>query len=196
MSAMEGVVPAAVRPVDRAAGKAFGVAVLVGAAVAVAAGVYGKVHDPASETTVKWFFTSTLHLKVWFTTLALAFGVLQVVGALWIYGRLPGAGDAPSWVGPLHRIGGSLALLASLPVAYHCLWSLGFDPDPGGSRRFWHSVLGCAFYGAFTTKVLVVRSKRMRGWALPVVGAALFTLLVLLWLTSSLWFFRTFGVET
>lgn len=186
----------AARPLDHTPGRVLAVAVLAGAAVAVALGVYGKVHDPASETTVKWFFTSTLHLKVWFTTLALAFGMLQVVGAMWIYGRLPGAGDAPAWVGPLHRIGGSLGLLASLPVAYHCLWSLGFDPDPGGSRRFWHSVVGCAFYGAFTTKVLVVRSKRMPGWALPVVGAVLFTLLVLLWLTSSLWFFRTFGVET
>ena len=87
--------------------------------------------------------------------------------------------------GPAHRIAGSLALLVSLPVAYHCLWSLGFNPDPGGSRRFWHSVLGCAFYGAFATKVLVVRSRRMPGWALPVVGGLLFTVLVLIWLTSS-----------
>ena len=102
---------------------------------------------------------------------------------------------APGWVGPGHRILGSLTLLASLPVAYHCLWSLGFNPDPGGGRRFWHSLLGCLLYGAFTTKVIVVRSKRMPGWALPVVGGTLFTVLVLLWLTSSLWFFPTIGVE-
>jgi hypothetical protein len=182
-------------PLDRAAGRAFAVAALAGAAVAVAAGVYGKVHDPASETTIKWFFTSTLHLKAWFTTVALVLALLQVVGALWLFGRLPLAREAPAWLGPAHRIGGSLVLLASLPVAYHCLWSLGFDPDPGGSRRFAHSVLGCLFYGAFATKVLVVRSRRMPGWALPVVGAVLFTVLVLVWLTSSLWFFRTVGVE-
>jgi hypothetical protein len=35
----------------------------------------------------------------------------------------------------------------------------------------------------------------MPGWALPVVGASLFTVLVLIWLTSSLWFFRTIGIE-
>ena len=90
---------------------------------------------------------------------------------------------------------GTLALLVALPVAYHCLWSLGFNPDPGGGRRFWHSILGCVFFGAFGTKVLVVRSKRMPGWALPVVGGLLFTTMVLLWLTSSLWFFRQFGIK-
>ena len=59
------------RPIDSAAGKLFAGAVLAGAAVAILAGIYGKAHDPASETTVKWFFTSTLHLKTWFTTVAL-----------------------------------------------------------------------------------------------------------------------------
>jgi hypothetical protein len=75
-------------------------------------------------------------------------------------------------------------------VAYHCLWSLGFDPDPGSARRLVHSVLGCLFYGAFATKVIVVRSHRMPGWALPVVGGVLFVVLMLIWFTSSLWFMR------
>ena len=186
---------ASARPVDTAPGLAFGGAVLVGAAVAVAAGVYGKVHDPASETTIKWFFTSTLHLKSWFTTVAVVLAIAQLLGGAWMYGKLPVKRSAPGWVGPAHRITGSLALLFTLPVAYHCLWSLGFNPDPGGARRLWHSVFGCLFFGAFATKVLVVRSRRMPGWALPVVGASLFTVLVLIWLTSSLWFFRNIGVE-
>ncbi len=172
----------------------FGGAILVGALVAVAAGAYGRLHDPASETTVSWFFSSTLHLKSWLTTLALLLAALQVVGALWMYGKLPLA-PAPAWVGPAHRICGSLVLLVTLPVAYHCLWSLGFDPAPGGGRRFWHSLLGCAFYGAFATKVVVVRSRRMPSWALPVVGGVLFTVLVLVWATSSLWFFTEIGVK-
>ena len=46
------------------------------------------------------------------------------------------------------------------------------------------------FYGAFATKVVIVRSRRMPGWALPVAGGILFGALVLIWLTSSLWFFR------
>ena len=140
----------------------FGGAALVGALVAVALGVYGNVHDAASETTIRWMFTTTLHFKAWMTTVALVLAILQLFGALWMFGKLPLA-PAPSWVGPAHRITGSLALLVSLPVAYHCLWSLGFNPDPGGSRRFWHSVLGCTFYGAFAKKIVVVRSRRMPG---------------------------------
>ena len=181
-------------PVERPPLAVLGGAVLVGALVAVAAGVYGRVHDPASETTVQWFFSTTLHFKAWMATLALLLAVLQLLGALWMYGKLP-LRPAPAWVGPAHRISGSLTLLVTLPVAYHCLWSLGFDPDPGGSRRFWHSVLGCLVYGAFATKILVVRARGMPGWALPVVGGVLFTSLVLVWLTSSLWFFNEIGVE-
>jgi len=166
-------------------------AVVAGALVAVLLGVYGKVHDPASETTIQWFFSSTLHFKAWATTAVLVLAILQVVGALWMYGKL--GGSAPSWVGPAHRISGTLALVISLPVAYHCLWSLGFNPDPGGGRRLAHSLLGCAFYGAFVTKVIAVRSRRLPGWALPVVGGFTFATLVAIWLTSSWWFFRTVG---
>jgi Family of unknown function (DUF6529) len=48
------------------------VVLLVGGAVAVALGVYGKVHDPTHEQPYTWFFTSTIQLKVWFATTALA----------------------------------------------------------------------------------------------------------------------------
>ncbi|MGI9659404.1 MAG: DUF6529 family protein [Gaiellaceae bacterium] len=178
----------------RRPGFLLGAALLAGGLVAVLAGVYGSVHDPASETTVQWFFSTTLHMKAWMTTLAVIFGLAQVVSALWLYGRLP-FGKHPAWLGSIHRSLGSLALLASIPVAYHCLWALGFEGDIGESRRFWHSVFGCAFYGAFATKVLVVRSRSMPSWALPVVGGALFTILVVVWLTSSLWFFDNIGVE-
>src|SRR4029079_10885852 len=111
------------RPIDSAAGKLFAGAVLAGCAVSLLAGIYGKAHDPASETTVKWFFTSTLHLKAWFTTAALVLAIAQVFGGMWMFGKR-GSRPAPTWVGPAHRITGSLALLFTLPVAYHCLWSL------------------------------------------------------------------------
>ena len=93
------------------------------------------------------------------------------------------------------NIGGTLALMATVPVAYHCLWSLGFESDIGQTRRFWHSLFGCVFYGAFVTKVIAVRSHRMPSWALPVIGGFVFTILVLIWLTSSLWFFTNIGVQ-
>ena len=172
----------------------FAGAALAGAFVAVLLGVYGKVHDPASETTIKLFFKSTLHFKAWATTLVLVLAIGQLIGALWMYGKLP-VRSAPSWVGPAHRISGILALIVSLPVAYHCLWSLGFNPDPGGGRRLAHSLFGCVFYGAFATKILAVRSKRMPSWALPIMGGLVFALLVAVWLTSSFWFFRNIGWE-
>ena len=172
----------------------FAGAALVGALVAVAVGVFGRVHDP-SNTKLKLFFSDTIHFKAWAATLVVALAIAQLFGGLWMFGKLPG-GPAPSWVGPAHRLGGTLAVLVSLPVAYHCLWSLGFNPGHTTGRQFAHSLLGCAFYGAFVTKVLVVRSRRMPAWAVPVIGGLLFTALVLLWLTSSFWFFRNVGLDT
>jgi hypothetical protein len=160
-----------------------------GAAVAVALGVYGRVHDPSQQLVFTLFFSSTIALKVWFATLAVALGSVQVGLALLIYGRLPW--PAPRWAGSAHRITGRLAFLSTLPVAYHCLWSLGFQDTSG--RVLAHSLLGCAFYGAFATKVLVVRSHALPPRALPIAGGALFALLVLAWYTSALWFVRDNG---
>jgi hypothetical protein len=76
-------------------------------------------------------------------------------------------------------------------VAYHCLWSLGFqDTD---TRVLVHSLLGCAIYGAFAAKVTIVRSKGLPGIALPVAGGIMFTVLVGAWLTSAYWFIDNRG---
>jgi hypothetical protein len=156
----------------------------VGAAVAVTLGVYGRVHDPSQELVFTLFLSSTIAMKVWFGTLAVALAVLQVLSALWVYGKLPGR--APAWAGTAHRISGRLAFIASLPVAYHCLWSLGFqDTD---TRVLVHSLLGCSVYGAFAAKVMIVRSRGLPALALPVAGGLLFAVLVGTWLTSAYWF--------
>jgi hypothetical protein len=188
---MEAVVPTPTEDTSRGT-KAFLLAALAGAAVAVVLGVYARQHDPSGQALFTLGFSGTINMKAWLATAALALAVVQVVLAMWMYGRL-GRRPAPSWVGPTHRLVGTLALLVSLPVAYHCLWSLGFEKDSDSTRRFVHSLLGCAFYGAFTTKVLCVRSAKLPGWALPVVGGLLFACLVGLWLTSSLWFFTNVG---
>ena len=52
-----------------------------------------------------------------------------------------------------------------------------------------HSLVGCAFYGAFASKIIAVRDHGLPGWVLPVVGGTVFTLLVGVWWTSSFWFF-------
>src|SRR5947208_12577958 len=91
-------------------------ALLLGAAVALALGVYGHVHDPSQKLVFTLFFSSTIAMKVWFATVAIAFAIVQVVSALWVYGKLPW--QPPAWAGDLHRISGRLAFFISLPVAY------------------------------------------------------------------------------
>jgi hypothetical protein len=165
------------------------VAAGLGAAVAITLGVYGNVHDPSQKLVFTLFFSSTISMKVWFASVAVAFAVIQVTTAMWIYGKLPWT--APEWIGGVHRISGRLAFLISLPVAYHCLWSLGFQDT--STRVLTHSLLGCAFYGAFAAKVTIVRSRGLPGAVLPLAGALVFVLLVLAWYTSALWFIREQG---
>jgi Family of unknown function (DUF6529) len=162
---------------------------LIGGAVAVALGAYAAVHDPTAETPYTLWFSSTINLKVWFGTAALLLAGVQLLTALRLYGKVSVPRDAPPWLGDFHRLSGTLAFLISLPVVYHCLWALGFQTDD--ARSVAHALFGCLFYGAFATKVLVVRSRGLPGWALPVVGGTLLTALVGVWLTSSLWFFTT-----
>lgn len=165
------------------------VPLLVGAAVAVALGVYGNVHDPTGRSLVTLFFTATINLKVWLATFALALAGFQLYTALRMYGKV-GSAEIPNWMGGAHRLSGTAAFLLSIPVAYHCLWALGFTAD-AGLRVLTHSLLGCLFYGAFAAKILTVRSRTSPDWMLPVLGGSVFTLLVAIWLTSSFWFFTT-----
>ena len=157
--------------------------------VTIGLGVYGRVHDPSQELVFTLFFESTISMKVWLATFAIAFGLIQLTTALWLYGKL--GLRVPAQLGVVHRISGRLAFLFTLPVAYHCLWSLGFqDTD---ARVLVHSLLGCCFYGAFVVKVTVVRSKNLPGFALPIAGGTLFALLVGVWLTSARWFITEQG---
>jgi hypothetical protein len=131
-------------------------------------------------------------MKAWLATGAATLAVVQLASALWLYGRLPGAPTpAPAAVAAAHRWTGTVAFLLTLPVAYHCLWSLGVQDT--NTRVLLHSILGCAFYGAFTAKMLGLRSHRLPAWGIPLLGGALVALLTAIWLTSSLWFFTTVG---
>ena len=109
-----------------------------------------------------------------------------------VHGRLdlPQAarGAGHGWVPGVHRWTGRLAFLVSLPVAYHCIFLLGFQS--GDDRVLAHSLLGCAFYGAFAAKVLVVRLHRFPVWVLPTAGGLLFAVLIAVWYTSAVWFLR------
>ncbi|WP_128375590.1 DUF6529 family protein [Streptomyces cavernae] len=179
------------QPVPRRPGAArFLMPALVAAAVAVALGAYGRVHDPAGTAFNLAGFSSTSAVKSWLATASFGFALVQIVSALMIYGRLPG----PGWAAALHRWSGRVAFLVAVPVAVHCLYALGYQTYT--PRVMWHSALGCFFFGIFSAKMLLLRSERLPGWLLPVVGGLVFAALTVVWLTSALWFFRTFGVTT
>lgn len=163
---------------------------LAGAAASVLLGVYAHEHDPvANKLPYDFVFSGTIQMKAWFGTIAVLLAVVQVLLALRLYGKVSWPKESPAWLGDAHRLTGTLAFLISLPVAYQCLWSLGFQS--GSTRVLIHSIFGCVFYGAFVTKVLAVRSRGLPGWALPVIGGIVFATLVIIFLTSSLWFFTS-----
>lgn len=160
--------------------------ILIGCAVSLTLGVYGRVHTPTGQVLTTLGFPTLLDMKAWLTTGALMLGVLQMLTALRMYGRI-GHGPSSAAVAVTHRISGIAAVILTLPVAFQCLWSLGFSAY--SPRLLMHSLAGCAFYGIFVTKMLSLRSDRVPARAVPWLGGVLFTVLVALWLTSSLWYF-------
>jgi hypothetical protein len=172
-------------------------ALAAGAVIALLVGVFGKVHDPSLSGTTTLGFDTVIAMKVVVSTVIGVLAVLQVIGALWIYGKL--GIKAPSWLGTAHRLSGTVALLLSLFVAYHCLWALGLESGtlPDGekvpTRTVVHGVLGCAVFGAVAVKVVAVRSRRAPGWFLPVAGGLLFALLIVVVLTSAVWYIDAKG---
>ena len=137
------------------------------------------------------FFSDTIHMKVWLATGVVGLAVCQLLTAARMFEVirwLPGGRLSAR----LHRILGYAAILLSLPVAYHCVFLLGFETD--SLRVALHSLLGSALYGAFLGKMIVVRSERFPGWVLPVSGAVLFAVVAGIWLTSSLHVFTTAGL--
>jgi hypothetical protein len=164
---------------------------LIGAAVAVGLGVYGHAHDPTGKTIFSLVFTKTINMKAWFATGAGVLAIFQLLSALRIYGKLPWPRKIPRWLPLIHRLSGTAVFLLAVPVAYHCLWALGFQDYT--NRVLVHSIAGCFFFGAFAAKVVVVESKNLPGFALPVAGGLLFAGLVVIWFTSAWWFFNQFG---
>src|SRR5829696_9835388 len=163
-----------------------------GAIVAILVGVFGTVHDPTLAGTTTFGFRTVIDMKVALPVVIGVLALLQLIGALWIYGKL--GSRPPSWVGPAHRIGGGTAVVLIVIVAYHCLWALGLetgtlaDGEPVSTRTVVHGILGCAVLGALVVKVVAVRSKRAPGWFLPVAGGLLFALLIGAVLTSAAWY--------
>jgi hypothetical protein len=176
------------RAVPRPAGR---LAVAGGLALVVAVALYafGRTHTPSY--TMGLFGqhgVAVNRVKAELATGMLGLALVQLTLALWMYRRLPGAGAAPPTVPALHRIGGVSVFLLLLPVAVHCMFAYGVQL--GDPRVAVHSLAGCFFYGAFAAKVVIVRSRRLPGWALPVAGGLLVTLIAVMWYSAALWYFN------
>jgi len=132
-------------------------------------------------------FSSTIAAKAWFATAAVVLAIVQVTTAARMWGRLGFLRMHGPVVARVHRWSGRLAFLFTLPVFFHCVTILGLEtPD---TRVAVHSLAGTFVYGVFAAKVLIVRDRSLPGWALPAAGLTMASVLALLWLTSSLWYF-------
>ena len=164
---------------------------LLAAGVTAALYVAGRLHTP--NFTASLFGRSGLDaiaLKSVLATIALGLAVLQVLLALWIYRKLPLAGSPPRPARLAHRVIGFGLFALTVPIAVHCLLAYGVQLT--SLRVAVHSIAGCFFYGAFAAKVLLVQSRRLPGWVLPVAGGVLAVVVGVLWYTSSLWYYNGF----
>ena len=162
---------------------------VAGAAVAVALGVYANEHTPTEQGPYRLFFSGTIQLKVWFAAAALVLAGVQLLLGVRLYGWINIPRQAPAWLGDAHRLIGTTAFAITLPVAYSCIWALGFQST--NTRVLLHGIFGCAFYGAFVVKVLGVRTKGLPSWVIPIAGGLVFAMLVGLFVTGSVWFFTS-----
>ena len=143
-------------------------------------------HEPRSKGYFRLFFSDPIHLKAGFATAAALLACFQLFSAAWIFRKLPWR--KPPWMNRAHRWSGRLAFVFTLPVAYHCIFKLGFRHADG--RVLAHSLLGCGVYGAYASKITIVRLHRFPRPVLPLAGGLLFTVLIGVWYTSALWLHR------
>jgi Family of unknown function (DUF6529) len=133
-------------------------------------------------------FTSTIAAKAWFATAAIVLAIVQVSTGARIFGKLQRVIPiGRPYINRIHRWSGRLAFLCTLPVAFHCIFLLGFQTV--NARVLAHSILGSFVYGVFAVKVFFVRDRDHPRWTLPLVGGTLFAVLVSLWGTSAYWYF-------
>jgi Family of unknown function (DUF6529) len=170
----------------RPAARRLAVAGLVAGLVTAVLFLAGRVHQP--DYSFSMFGADPIGLKSLLANIALGLAGVQVLLALWLYRRLPLAPSPPATVPAAHRVGGVVLFALTVPIAVHCLVAYGVQLT--SARVAIHSIAGCFFYGAFAAKVLLVRSRRLPGWALPAAGGTVALLLGVLWYSSALWYYN------
>ncbi len=160
------------------------VPVAVGAATALALGIYGSVHDPTGRDFAVVGFTDVEAWKSGLASVTVLMFITQMSLGFRMTGRYGPRRPAPFWMPDVHRIVGTVAFGLSLPVAFHCLWALGYRTDD--ARVLVHSLLGCVAYGTYAAKVVAVRRSVGPDWVLPVLGSLLGLTLMAIWWGTAL----------
>jgi hypothetical protein len=133
-------------------------------------------------------FSSAIAAKVWLASFAGLLALVQVSTGARIFGKVKRLVPIePPYVNTVHRWSGRLAVLLTLPVAFHCIFILGFRSTD--ARVLAHSILGCLFYGAIAVKLFFVHDRDHPRWTLPIAGTVVFSILAALWATSAFWYF-------
>jgi hypothetical protein len=133
-------------------------------------------------------FSSTIAAKAWLASAAGVLALVQISTGARIFGKIKRfVPISPPTVNRVHRWSGRLAVLLTLPVAFHCIFILGFQST--NARVLAHSILGSLIYGVIAVKLFFVYDRDHPRRTLPVVGSTLFLTLAALWATSSLWYF-------
>ena len=133
-------------------------------------------------------FSSTIAAKAWLATGAGVLALVQISTGARIFGKIKRfVPISPPSVNRVHRWSGRLAVLFTLPVAFHCIFILGFQTTD--ARVLTHSIVGSFVYGVIAVKLFFVHDRDHPRWTLPVVGGLVFATLATLWSTSSLWYF-------
>jgi hypothetical protein len=155
-----------------------------GAATALALGLYAATHDPTGRDFVLTGFTTASAWKSALASVTMVLFIVQISLGLRITGRIGPRWPAPPWAPEVHRLVGTVAFGFTIPVVFHCVWTLGYRSDD--SRLLVHSLLGCVAYGLYVAKVISVRTTDRPVWALPVVGTVLGIVMLAVWWSSAL----------
>ncbi|MDE0700291.1 MAG: DUF6529 family protein [Acidimicrobiaceae bacterium] len=145
---------------------------VAGAAVALALGVYSVLHEPTGRDFVLWGFESAAAWKNALTLVVALLLVAQAVLSFKLAGMFGFRATARRGLVDFRRLLATLAIGFSLPVAFHCVWVLGFGSDSLAISL--HSILGCIAYGCVVATLWPDRGERAhangrRGpWALAV----------------------------
>jgi Family of unknown function (DUF6529) len=133
-------------------------------------------------------FSSTIAAKAWLASAAGVLAIVQITTGARIFGKIQRfVPIPPPYVNRVHRWSGRIAVLLTLPVAFHCIFILGFQSTD--ARVLAHSILGSLVYGVIVVKLFFVHDRDHPRATLPIVGTTLFATLATLWATSSLWYF-------